>query len=285
MKNSVKRPDKTFITVLCIIMIFTVYALWANKDLTSRAFEITDKKIPLAFDGFCIAHISDLHNTTFGKDNETLLEELKRIDPDIIAVTGDSVDSRRTDIKITVDFFKKALEIAPVYYVTGNHEARIDSYPELEEQLKNAGVIYAENKLIPIKRNGEKITLCGVADPYFSADYLFNDEASVIEHALDNLIASDSFTILLSHRPEFFDLYCKHGFDLVLSGHAHGGQFRLPFVGGFIAPGQGLFPKYDSGLYEKENTKMLVSRGLGNSIIPLRLFNRPEIISVILKSE
>jgi protein arginine kinase len=102
--------------------------------------------------------------------------------------------------------------------------------------------------------------------------------------ALENLKKSDNFTILLSHRPEYFDIYVKHGFDLVLSGHAHGGQFRLPFAGGVIAPGQGFFPDYDSGLYEKENTKMIVSRGLGNSIIPLRLFNRPEIISITVKS-
>ena len=270
-----KNYNICIIVTSLLLILFTAYALWADKTLTSRTFEITDKKIPAAFDGFCIAHISDLHNATFGKDNEKLLSELKNMSPDIIAVTGDSVDSRRTDIKITADFFEKAIEIAPVYYVTGNHEARITSYPELEAQLKKLGVIYAENELIPIERDGEKIILCGVADPYFSADYLTCGEAYIIEHALENLSAPDSLTILLSHRPEYFDLYAKHGFSLVLSGHAHGGQFRLPFVGGFIAPGQGFFPKFDSGLYEKENTKMIVSRGLGNSIIPLRLFNQP----------
>lgn len=285
MKNSAPKKYKILIALLCLLLIFTAYALWADKALTSRAFEIKDKKIPSAFDGFCIAHVSDLHNTEFGKDNERLLGKLKDMKPDIIAVTGDSVDSRRTNIDITVDFFRMALEIAPVYYVTGNHEARIEEYPVLEAALKELGVIYAEDVLIPIGREGEKITLCGVADPVFSADYLFDDEAYAAERALDSLNASDNFTVLLSHRPEFFELYCKKGFSLVLSGHAHGGQFRLPFVGGFIAPGQGLFPEYDSGLYEKEGTRMIVSRGLGNSIIPLRLFNRPEVISVILKSE
>ena len=285
MKSSAPKKYKILIALLCLLLIFTAYALWADKALTSRAFEIKDKKIPSAFDGFCIAHVSDLHNTEFGKDNERLLGKLKDMKPDIIAVTGDSVDSRRTNIDITGDFFRRALEIAPVYYVTGNHEARIEEYPVLEAALKELGVIYAEDVLIPIGRDGKKITLCGVADPYFSADYLFDDEAYAAERALDSLNASDNFTVLLSHRPEFFELYCKKGFDLVLSGHAHGGQFRLPFVGGFIAPGQGLFPEYDSGLYEKEGTRMIVSRGLGNSIIPLRLFNRPEIISVILKSE
>ncbi len=285
MKLYLKKHTKSTLVFLLLLIIFAVYALWADKALTTRAFEIKSNRIPSSFDGFCIAHVSDLHNAAFGKDNEKLLKELEALSPDIIAVTGDSVDSRRTDIDIAADFFEKAVEIAPVYYVTGNHEARIDSYPELEARLKEIGVIYAEDKLIPLEREGEKISLCGIADPRFSADYLLDEEKYVVERSLDALGDPEDFTVLLSHRPEFFDLYAKHGFDLVLSGHAHGGQFRLPLVGGIIAPGQGLFPEFDSGLYEEGNTKMLVSRGLGNSIIPLRLLNRPEIISVILKSE
>lgn len=280
-----KKATVYIIITLLILTAFSLYALWADKAIGTRVIEIKSDKIPPGFDGFCIAHISDLHNTVFGDDNEKLLNEIKKIKPDIIAVTGDSVDSRRTDIRAATAFFEKALEIAPVYFVTGNHEAKIEAYPVFETGLKRLGIISAENELIPIEKNGDQITLCGVGDPAFSADYLFNEEASVVEHYLDKLGLSDSFTLLLSHRPEFFDLYVSYGFDLVLSGHAHGGQFRLPFVGGLIAPGQGLFPEYDSGLYEKENTRMIVSRGLGNSIIPLRLFNRPEIISVLLKSD
>lgn len=279
------KTKLTFIIVTVLLLsAFATHALWANKALTTTTFEITDKKIPSAFNGFCIAHISDLHNACFGNGNEKLLNEIKKISPDIIAVTGDSVDSRRTDIKITVDFLKDALEIAPVYFITGNHESRIDLYESLISQIKQLGVTVLENQSLSLTKEKSTLTLCGIADPAFSADYLFDDEAYVIEKALENFKKSDNFTILLSHRPEYFDIYVKHGFDLVLSGHAHGGQFRLPFAGGVIAPGQGFFPDYDSGLYEKENTKMIVSRGLGNSIIPLRLFNRPEIISITVKS-
>lgn len=279
-----KKAIGYIIIIVFILTAFTLYSLWADKAVSTRAFEIKSGKIPAAFDGYCIAHISDLHNTVFGKDNERLLNKIKEMKPDIIAVTGDSVDSRKTDISAATAFFEKAVEIAPVYFVTGNHEARIDSFPAFKEELDRLGIIFAEGRLISIEKNGSNISLCGIADPSFSADYLFDGEAYAVESCLDSLGRTDAFTLLLSHRPEFFDLYADYGFDLVLSGHAHGGQFRLPFIGGLIAPGQGLFPKYDSGLYEKENTKMLVSRGLGNSIIPLRLLNRPEVISVILKS-
>ena len=112
-------------------------------------------------------------------------------------------------------------------------------------------------------------------DPAFSGTQAFSQ-------ALSDL-ASDAFTVLLSHRPEFFDLYVQQGFPLVLSGHAHGGQIRLPFLGGILAPGQGFFPEYDSGLYTDETTSMVVSRGLGNSVFPFRLNNPPEIIIITLK--
>lgn len=273
------------ILIVLLIATFSAYCLWADKALSSREFEITDKKIPAAFNGFRIVHISDLHNTLFGDGNKKLIDKIRANEPDIIAVTGDIIDSRRTDTAVALDFVEKALEIAPVYYVTGNHEFRTPEGKRLVKVMKSLGVAVLENKSLSLERGKDKISLYGIDDPYFYGGYMSEEEAPVVADALEKLKKTDGFSLLLSHRPEFFDLYREYGFSLVLSGHAHGGQFRLPFVGGFIAPGQGLFPEYDSGLYEKEGTKMVVSRGLGNSIIPLRLFNRPEIITVILKAE
>lgn len=282
MKRTVR---KTLIVLLSLLTAFIIYSLWADKALTEREFTIKSKDIPASFNGFRIVQVSDLHNTVFGKENEKLLKRIEAAKPDIIAVTGDIVDSRRTNTEIALNFLEKALSIAPVYYVTGNHESRIENSKAFLEEIKKLGVKTLENERITLVEENDKITLCGITDPAFSADYLFDNESAVSEHSLRALGSTDTFDILLSHRPEFFDLYTEHGFNLVLSGHAHGGQFRFPFVGGFIAPGQGLFPEFDSGLYEKSSTSMIVSRGLGNSIIPLRLFNRPEIITVVLYSD
>ena len=140
-----------------------------------------------------------------------------------------------------------------------------------------------ENQKVQITREGESITIMGIDDPSFQEDYLFGDSESVARQAITDLQnESDGYTILLSHRPELFDLYVETEMDLVFSGHAHGGQFHLPFIGGLVAPNQGLFPKYDAGLFSEGSTTMIVSRGVGNSIIPIRFNNRPEIIVATL---
>lgn len=276
---------KAPLITLSAIAVFAIFTLWADKALTGRELQIKSEKIPASFDGFRIVHISDLHNATFGKDNNKLLKKIKNAQPDIIAVTGDIVDSRRTNTAVSLDFMKNALSLAPVYYVTGNHEFRISQSKSFVSEIKKLGVTVLDNESFSLKKGNDKIDLYGIDDPYFYGEYMTDEEAFVVAHKLEELEIKNGFSILLSHRPEFLDIYAERGFDLVLSGHAHGGQFRLPFVGGLIAPGQGFFPEYDSGIYEKNATKMIVSRGLGNSVIPLRLFNRPEIISVVLKSE
>ena len=137
-----------------------------------------------------------------------------------------------------------------------------------------------EDEAVQLSRDGESITLIGLSDPSFArgAD-MFGDASDMVSTKLKDLMEGESgYTILLSHRPELFDSYAACNVDLVFSGHAHGGQFRLPLVGGLIAPNQGLFPKYDAGVFLTDNTHMVVSRGLGNSIIPLRFYNRPEIV-------
>ena len=282
-----KKPNKKTVLIVSVLVILClgIWTLWGNIALEVNEYEIVSDRIPEAFAGFRIAQVSDLHNKDFGEGYGQLLTLLSQINPDIIVVTGDLIDSRHTDLDIALEFAWQAGKIARVYYVSGNHEARVPEYEDLKTGLVKAGVVILENQKVQITREGESITLMGIDDPSFQEDYLFGDSESVARQAIEDLKnESDGYTVLLSHRPELFDLYVDTGMDLVFSGHAHGGQFRLPFIGGLVAPNQGFFPEYDAGQFNEENTTMIVSRGVGNSIIPIRFNNRPEIVLVTLRN-
>ncbi|MGL5540615.1 MAG: metallophosphoesterase [Erysipelotrichaceae bacterium] len=283
------RLNKKKISIASVVglsvAIIATWLFWGNSALITNELTIPSERVPENFVGYRIVQISDFHNVEMGKDNEKLIAKMKEANPDMIVMTGDLVDSYHPNIEVSIAFAAKAVQIAPCYYVTGNHEARIAEYPELIEGLKKVGVTVMQDEALILEKENERITLLGLSDPSFSTDYLFGDDTSIINARLNELKSEpSSYTILLSHRPELFDTYVLHDVDLVFSGHAHGGQFRLPFVGGLIAPNQGLFPKYDSGIYTKHNTSMVVSRGIGNSIIPFRIHNRPEIIVVELSN-
>lgn len=277
---------KKIICVLVgILLVLIVWIAWGNTALELNTYTINNRELPDAFDGYRVAQVSDLHNAEFSDGNQRLLDMLREAEPDMIAITGDLIDSRKTNIAVALAFAKEAVKIAPCYYVSGNHEARVSEYRELKTGLEAAGVTVLDDARVEIEIFGKSITVIGVNDPSFHADYLTSD-AAVMDRKLSELSSEDAgFTILLSHRPELFDTYVAHDMDLVLTGHAHGGQFRLPLIGGLIAPNQGLFPKYDDGLYSEGNTNMIVSRGLGNSIIPFRFNNRPEVVLIELKSQ
>ena len=208
---------------------------------------------------------------------------LKEAQPDIIAITGDLIDSRRTDVEVALDFAERAMEIAPCYFVAGNHEARVVEYEQLKTGLNGLGVIVLENESVDLRIGDAVISLIGVEDPSFRTDYATGDSEGVMRTALEGYVNQDVFTVLLSHRPELIDVYSEMGVDLVLAGHAHGGQVRLPIAGGVIAPNQGFFPAYDAGLFTSGNTNMIVSRGVGNSLMPLRVNNRPEVVIIELE--
>ena len=281
----IKNKKKILISFLLLIIIFGFWLVFEDKNLELNTYSISSENLPDEFNGFRIVHISDLHNAEFGEDNFKLISMIKEANPDVIVITGNVVDSRRTDIDISFNFIEEALKIAPCYYVSGNHESRIDEYDILKEKMIKAGVEVLENQTSVITRSNSNIKIIGINDPSFNSDYLMGDEKSVIVSQLKIVAQNEEdLTVLLSHRPEFFELYASYKFDLVLSGHAHGGQFVLPFLGGLFAPGQGFFPKYDAGLFEKNGTNMIVSRGIGNSIIPLRVNNRPEVILIELHS-
>ena len=278
---------KRKIFILAIVLAaLVVWIAWGNKALALNIYTVTSSQLPESFNGYRIAHISDLHNAQMGRDNEKLLAMLQDADPDIIAITGDLIDSRNTNIDVALRFVQEAVKIASCYYVTGNHEARVEEYSRLKSGMAAAGITILEDTTAEITINGDTITLIGVNDPSFQTDYLFGDSKTVMSSLLAALHTDkERFSILLSHRPELFDTYTEHNMDLILSGHAHGGQFRLPFIGGIVAPNQGLFPKFDAGIYTQGNTNMLVSRGIGNSILPFRVNNRPEVILIELHSK
>lgn len=265
-----------------ILLVLIIYTIWGNSALMVSMVNISSDRIASAFSNFRIAQVSDLHNAEFGESNTELIELLSEHEPDIIVITGDLIDAGHTDIEIAFDFVKQAAQIAPVYFVTGNHEANFSHYDQFKTGLEASGVTVLEDEAIQLVHNNEMITLIGLSDSDFTIKGdMFNEAPAMVNTKLNSLIDDEnSYTILLSHRPELFETYVCCGVDLVLCGHAHGGQFRLPFIGGLVAPNQGLFPKYDSGLYTDGKTNMVVSRGLGNSIIPFRFNNRPEVILV-----
>lgn len=267
--------------------LFIAWVVWDNTRIAVTTMEIESERLPKEFDGYRIVQVSDLHNDEFGEKNERLLAVIKEAKPDMIAITGDLLDSRRTSVEKAANFVREAIKIAPCYYVTGNHESRMKKeYAQLEQSMTEAGAYVLRNAKVSLEKDGETITLAGIDDPRFvlASDKVEKME-KVIGKVLDDIVQDvpdEQFTILLSHRPELFDLYCDYDLDLVLTGHVHGGQFRIPGIGGIIGPGQGLLPDYDAGLYSKENTKMVLSRGLGQSIFPFRLNNPPELVVVVL---
>ncbi len=287
MKIGRRKRHIILTTVLCVI-ILAAWTIWGNTALMVNTVIISSSRIPAAFSGFGIAQVSDLHNAEFGENNAKLLKLLSESKPDIIVITGDFIDASHTDVGIALGFAQESVKIAPTYFVTGNHEASSPQYDTLKSGLEAAGVIVLEDEAVSLERNGESIALMGLADPDFTVKGdMFGEVPAMVSTKLENLNDGEGggYTILLSHRPELFETYVGSGIDLVFAGHAHGGQFRLPFIGGVVAPNQGLFPEYDAGLYTDGSTNMVVSRGIGNSIIPLRFNNRPEIVLVELNAE
>lgn len=286
-KSNPKIVKRALIVIITLFLAFSIVTVWGNVTLSVEKFNIETEKIEIE-NGYKIAHISDYHNTKNEKLNKAVISSLKTEKPDIIVLTGDLVDCRKTDIQRGIVFVSEIIGIAPVYYVTGNHECNIsiDSQSAFDNMISDlealdVNVLRGEGSEITLSDN-EKINVFGIDDPYFHCG-----SSSEVEDATDSLcsvldVDKNEFNILLAHHPEQLDIYSKYNFDLVYSGHAHGGQGRL-FGIGLIAPDQGLFPKYSSGLYEENGTTLVVSRGIGNSIAPVRIFDRPHLIYTTIK--
>lgn len=280
-----KRKKKLIISCI-VLVVFLCFAWVQNNFLEVSHYAYKSAEVPQGFVGFRVVQISDLHNASFGKENERLFTQIQDLDPDIVVLTGDMVDSGHTNIEVALAFAEKIAASYPTYYVTGNHEVWLEESDKqvLMEGLERTGVICLSDEYVEIERAGSRITLIGLND-----ESLGGIKALVTEKTTDEtkLLTGTEDTgglqILLAHEPQYIENYTKYNVDLVFSGHAHGGQFRMPFAGGgLVAPGQGLFPKYTEGVHVMDGTTMIISRGLGNSIIPVRVFNRPEIVCVEL---
>lgn len=288
--------------LLCITWFIWAVTYIGNHHICSTVFEIKNSKIPEEFNGYTIVQISDLHNTKFGKNQARLIKIIKQNNPNIIVITGDLIYKRsenmEKEINDVTDFVSNIVKIAPVYFVTGNHEIQVGGkyLSKIRENLKKAGVTLLNETSVKLNFKDKYINLAGINDLEIYYDYYVNEymkkgkdfeglEEEIINNLISKIKLDDSeFNVLLTHQPQFIEIYAKHKYDLVFAGHAHGGQIRLPFIGPLIAPGQGLFPKYTSGLHTCENTKMIVSRGLGKSKIP-RFLSEPELIICKLYSE
>lgn len=246
-----------------------------NNSIVVTNIEYQNNKIPQSFEGFKILQISDLHNKQFGRKQKPLIEKTKKLNPDIIIITGDFIKGQIMELSHCLDYIREAVKIAPVYYVTGNHEEKAaNGYEVLWSLLKPLGVHNMNNRSERIWRDSSSIQIIGMRDTTINNSFLPKIQA---------MACKNEFTMVLSHSPEKFSEYAKTHMDLIFTGHAHGGQIRIPFVGGLFAPSQGFLPKYTSGQHRLKNTTMVVSRGLGGSIFPMRLFNRPEMVMVTIK--
>lgn len=286
MQKKFSKKTKKFLVSLILICLLVVFCYFENNAIIVSHFKMASEDIPVSFDGCVIVQVSDLHNKLFGKNQQRLMKKIKKENPDIIVVTGDLVDSNHPDVEKALLFIDEAVRLAPVYFVTGNHDNWLseENTKKLYDGLEAAGVIVLDDEVHELAKGNEEETLylMGVDDATLGTE-------SKLRATLDSMMQesdSDSaFRILLAHEPQLMPVYAEYDIELVLSGHAHGGQFRIPFIGGFVAPDQGFLPKYTKGLYPENDTSMIVSCGLGNSVIPQRLLNRPELVTITLIHE
>lgn len=279
-----------FLNIVAVI-VFVSYIISLFKIDISK-YEVQSKKIPKEFDGFKILQLSDLHNRKFNKNNTKLIKKIEKQNPDIIVITGDMVSSNSKNFNVFFDFIKGLNNKYPIYYIFGNHEQRlsIEKQALIVGKLKEYGVKVLNNNSEIITKGNAHIQMYGLQQTlvyynnYLKNKKIYSYEKKEIENVFHK-IDDKKFNILLTHNPLYFETYEKWGADLIFAGHVHGGVVKIPFVGGLLSPERKFFPKYSGGEYIINDSKMVVSRGLGYSTINLRVLNNPEICVVELKSE
>lgn len=288
MQKTFRKRMVRLLVCLLFLLLLAGFCYFENNALTMSEYTVQTENVPKSFDGFVVIHLSDLHNKSFGKNQKRLLKKIKEQNPDIIVITGDLIDSNHPDVDKGLSLVQEAVKIAPVYFVTGNHDNWLSDTNtfHLFQGLENCGAVVLKDETRKLSAGDpeESMTLIGVDDDTLSYKSKLRETLALLEEPEDTK-GHRPFTLLLAHEPQLFPVYSEYEMDLVLSGHAHGGQFRIPFVGGFVAPDQGFLPEYTKGLYQKNGTQMIVSAGLGNSVVPQRLLNRPEIVKITFKCE
>ncbi len=267
------RKPKFRVTIPVLVGVFfllNLFFLYQNYHLVVTEYVYKSAEVPASLDGYVIVQISDLHNQWFGFGEGILLDRMRECKPDMIVVTGDVLDASHTRYSFAEDFFRGAVEIAPVYYITGNHEAwlREDRFGRFLDEISEMGVICLDDR----EEQVDGFLLAGVAEKNLGKD-------------LSGKYPADQLVVLLAHEPKYYENYRNSGADIVLTGHVHGGQFILPGKGGLISPDFEFFPELYEGEHRYGDLTMIISRGLGNSVIPVRINNYPEIVKLTLKKE
>ena len=308
-----KKIKKIFKIIVLLFAIFFVFNIILNKNIFVRKYKVKSSKITDKLDGYKIVQITDVHSVRNEIEFEKIINKIKKQEPDLICVTGDLIDAEyylsQNNLyenkkinqieELTVKFMKELKEIADIHYIYGNHEMMLLDDPEnnkFKKDLEELGVEILNNKIEVLEIDGERINLIGIQDPatlYKDEKYAYikGNNKNKVQAILNDLFLEipeenrNKFTILLSHRPEYFELYDKYNIDLALTGHTHGGIVKLPIINGIYAHPQGWFPEYSYGIYKTNDFSMIISGGIGYSKLPIRIFNPPEICTITLEKE
>lgn len=273
------KKIRRLLALLALFALAAGFVYWQNFTLQVETVELFFESLPPQFDGLRVAELSDLHGRSFGKNNVRLLRTLQKARPDMICICGDLFDEK-TDLTMLEPLLTGLTDIAPVYYVTGNHEWQVKNLREILQKMRAWGVTVLENEGRVLSRGGAEMVVAGVHDP--CGPYDMKTPAALVRELRS--AQGNDFILMLSHRNDELAMWSQLGVQLVLSGHCHGGVVRLPFVGGVFGTRRELFPEYDAGVYRQDGTTLFVSRGLGYTNVHFRLFNRPHVPIMILRS-
>lgn len=273
------RRRKTAVLLVLTALLAAGFLLWGNCSLQTTETALVSPALPPAFDGLRIVELADLHGRVFGRGSRRLLAAVRRAEPDLICIDGDLFDER-TDLAMLPPLLRGLCAIAPVYYVTGNHEWRVPGLRGILAQMRACGVTVLQDDWRVLRRGEDALIVAGTDDPCGPAERKTPAEliADIRAEA-----GEAAFLLLLAHRNDQLPQWSALGVQAVLAGHCHGGVVRLPFVGGLFGTDRRLFPAWDAGLYRQGETAMYVSRGLGYTNVHFRLFNRPEVAVIVLR--
>lgn len=277
-------------TVVCLILVMAVVMIYDSNRFHKVTYEFAVNNIEK---DFRFVFLSDLHNKQYGPNNERLLAAIDACEPDAILIGGDILTATPgKSVKPAAEFVCRLAERYRIYYANGNHEQRLELYPETYDEmgteyemlLAEAGIYRLINEAEYNAKHGVEVVGCQIDRRFYKR---FKKVPMDVEYLREILPEKTEgmYTILLAHNPDYFQAYKAWGADLVLSGHVHGGVMRLPYFGGVLGTNFRFFPKYDGGMFAEENKVMIVSRGLGAHTIPLRLFNPAELVEVVIKKE
>lgn len=273
------RRRKTAVLLVLTALLAAGFLLWGNCSLQTTETALVSPALPPAFDGLRIVELADLHGRVFGRGSRRLLAAVRRAEPDLICIDGDLFDEH-TDLAMLPPLLRGLCAIAPVYYVTGNHEWRVPGLRGILAQMRACGVTVLQDDWRVLRRGEDALIVAGTDDPCGPAERKTPAEliADIRAEA-----GEAAFLLLLTHRNDQLPQWSALGVQAVLAGHCHGGVVRLPFVGGLFGTGRRLFPAWDAGLYRQGETALYVSRGLGYTNVHFRLFNRPEVAVIVLR--